>query len=247
MPGNTRKRLLIFHFGIRKGCERGLQVKNTLGFPPILLMPILLLCRHKVQFTTNSPTDSMARYYVRRGKYSGALTWCNVALKAETDLTCLAVWSLHAAFVLSHLNRHQDALLTLKGAFKVLDWVRADTLKSLSDEERREIASEFDRSSNVSLHEPRQEIMKEAETSTMSWRIEEASKERTTSESLGNRTAKTSSKIERDVMQNVWLLEIITQLNTSIEYLHVFRCDESLRLARRAAGALRHHLLESGP
>jgi|LauGreDrversion2_3_1035106.scaffolds.fasta_scaffold22075_2 hypothetical protein len=51
--------------------------------------------------------DCMARHYVLQGKFSGALAWCNVAMTVETDALCFAVWSLHAALILTNLTRHQ--------------------------------------------------------------------------------------------------------------------------------------------
>jgi hypothetical protein len=51
----------------------------------------------------------MARHYVLKGKFSGALAWCNVAMTVETDPLCFAVWSLHAALILTNLTRHQVA------------------------------------------------------------------------------------------------------------------------------------------
>jgi hypothetical protein len=55
----------------------------------------------------------MARHYVLKGKFSGALAWCNVAMTVETDALCFAVWSLHAAFILTNLSRHQVAARSL--------------------------------------------------------------------------------------------------------------------------------------
>jgi len=87
--------------------------------------------------------DSLARYYCLRGKFSGALPWASAAIKAETDPLSFAVYSQHAAFILSNLKRHHDAVKTLEGVLQVLDDLRRKTLHNLTVEERKALSRNF--------------------------------------------------------------------------------------------------------